>query len=44
MQPRVEIMVYSMLTSRVLLHIRASAEDNTAWSDGLTELSTIPLS
>ena len=43
MQPRVERMVHSMLTSRVL-HIRASAEDNTAWSDGLTELSTIPLS
>jgi hypothetical protein len=43
MQPRVERMVHSMLTSRVLLHIRAQAGDNPVWSDGLTELNTIHL-
>ncbi|KIM35953.1 hypothetical protein M413DRAFT_32088 [Hebeloma cylindrosporum] len=36
----VERVVHSMLTSRVLLHIRAQAGDNVVWSDGLTELGT----
>ena len=40
MQPRVERMVHSMLTSRVLLQIRAQVGNNSARSDGLTELST----
>jgi hypothetical protein len=44
MQPRVERMVHSMLTSRVLLQIRAQAGDNAAWSDGLTGLNTTHLS
>ena len=39
MQPRVERMVHSMLTSRVLLQIRAQAGDNAISSDGLTKLS-----
>jgi hypothetical protein len=30
-----------MLTSRVLLHIRAQAGDSSVWSDGLTDLNTI---
>lgn len=34
-------MFHSMLTSRVLLHIRAQAGLSPAWSDGLTELKTI---
>jgi len=39
-------MVHSILTSRVLLHIRAldQGEDNPVWSDGLTELSTVRFS
>ena len=37
-------MLHSMLTSRVLLHIRAQGGDNPVWSDGLTELSTIRFS
>jgi hypothetical protein len=41
MQPRMERVVHSMLTSRVLLQIRAQAGDNAAWSDRLTELSTM---
>jgi len=44
MQPRVERMVHSMLTSRVLLQIRASTGDNAARSDELTELSIIHFS
>ena len=38
---RVGRMLHSILTSRVLLHIRAQAEDSPVWSDGLTELNTI---
>jgi len=34
-------MVHSTLTSRVLLQIRAQAEDSLVWSDGLTDLNTI---
>ena len=34
-------MAHTILTSRVLLHIRAHAGDSPVWSDGLTELSTI---
>ena len=34
-------MVHSILTSRVLLHIRAQAGNNPVWSDGLTDLTTI---
>jgi len=34
-------MVHSMLTSRVLLQIRAHAGGNATWSDGLTELSIL---
>jgi len=34
-------MAHTILTSRVLLHIRAQAGDNPVWSDGLTELNTI---
>ena len=44
MQSRVERMVHSMLTSRVLLQIRAQAGDDAAWSDGLTGLNTTHLS
>jgi len=40
MQPRVERLVHSMLTSRVLLHIRAQAGDNTGW-DGLVKSSKL---
>ena len=36
--------VHSMLTSRVILHIRAQAADNLGRSDGLTELNTIRFS
>ena len=43
-QPRVERVVHTMLTSRVLLHIRAQAGDDPVWSDGLTELNTIHIS
>ena len=32
-------MAHSMLTSRVILHIRAQAGDNPGRSDGLTELN-----
>ncbi|KIM35818.1 hypothetical protein M413DRAFT_325366 [Hebeloma cylindrosporum] len=39
----VERMLHSILTSRVILHIRAQAVENPAWSDGLTELSTISI-
>jgi hypothetical protein len=41
MQPRAELMVHSMLASRVILYIRAQAGDGPVWSDGLTELNTI---
>ena len=41
MQPRVERMVHSMLTSRVILQIRAQVGDNAARSDGMTELSKL---
>ena len=41
MEYRVERMAHSILTSRVLLHIRAHAGDNPVWSDGLTDLNTI---
>jgi hypothetical protein len=41
MRARVERMVHSILTSRVVLHIRAQAEDKPVWSDGLTEMNTI---
>ena len=41
MQTRVVRMLHSMLTSRVLLQIRAHAGDNAAWSDGVTELSML---
>jgi hypothetical protein len=41
MRHRVQRMVHSVLTSRVLLHIREQAGENPVWSDGLTELSTI---
>ena len=34
-------MLHSILTSRVLLHIRAQAEDNPISPDGPTELDTI---
>jgi len=34
-------MAHTILTSRVLLHIRAQAGDNPVWSDRLTELNTI---
>jgi len=34
-------MVHVVLTSRVVLHIRAQAGDSPVWSDGLTELNTI---
>ena len=34
-------MAHSILTSRVLLHIRAQAGDSPVWSDGLSELNTI---
>ena len=37
-------MVHTILTSRVILHIRARAGDNPGWSDGLTELNTINFS
>jgi hypothetical protein len=40
-QPRMERMAHSVLTSRVVLHIRAQAGDNPGRSDGLTELNTI---
>jgi len=40
----VERVVHTMLTSRVLLHIRAQAGDDPVWSDGLTELNTIHIS
>jgi len=43
MQHRVERMVHSILTSRVVLHIRAKAGDDPVWSDGLTDLDTIRL-
>ena len=33
-----ERMLHSVLTSRVLLHIRAQTEDNLGWSDELTDL------
>ena len=36
-------MVLSILTSRVVLYIRAQAGDNPFWSDGTTELDTIRL-
>jgi hypothetical protein len=36
-------MILSILTSRVVLHIRAQAGDNPFWSDGTTELDTIHL-
>jgi hypothetical protein len=35
-----ELMLHSILTSRVVLHIRAWTEATPAWSDGLTELNT----
>ena len=41
MELRVERMIHSILASRVLLHIRAHAGNNPAWSDGLTDLNTI---
>ena len=34
-------MVHALLTSRVVLHIRAEAGDSPVWSDGLTDLNTI---
>ena len=34
-------MVHSMLTSRVILQIRAQVGDNAARSDGMTELSKL---
>jgi hypothetical protein len=37
-------MVHTILTSRVILHIRAQAGDNPVWSDGLTELNTVHFS
>jgi hypothetical protein len=40
-RPRMERMLHSMLTSRVLLHIRAQSGDSCVRSDGLVELNTI---
>ena len=34
-------MTHTILTSRVLLHIRAQAGGSPVWSDGLTELNTV---
>ena len=34
-------MLHALLTSRVVLHIRAQARDGPVWSDGLTDLNTI---
>jgi len=34
-------MVHAVLTSRVVLHIRAQAGESPVWSDGLTELNVI---
>ena len=34
-------MVHVVLTSRVLLHIRAQAGDSPVWSNGLIQLNTI---
>ena len=39
MRLRVERVVHSMLTSRVVLHIRAQAGDNVVLLDGSTNLS-----
>ncbi|KIM37623.1 hypothetical protein M413DRAFT_258573 [Hebeloma cylindrosporum] len=35
-----ERVLHSMLTSRVLLHIRSHTSESPVWSDGLTELNT----
>jgi hypothetical protein len=43
-QPRVERMLHSMLTSRVVLHIREQAAEDSYRSVGLTELDTIHFS
>jgi len=41
MQPRVERTLHSMLSSRVLLNIRAVAGDDAVGSEGLAELSKL---
>ena len=41
MQPRVERTLHSMLSSRVLLNIRAVVGDDAVKSDGLAELSKL---
>ena len=43
-QPRVERMLHSMLTSRVVLHIRAQAKDDPDRAVSLTGLNTIHFS
>jgi hypothetical protein len=35
------LMLHALLTSRVILHIRAQAGSSPVWSDGLTDLNTI---
>lgn len=35
-----ELVLHSLLTSRVILHIRAGTQATTVWLDGLTELNT----
>lgn len=35
-----ELALHAILTSRVVLHIRAWTEETPVWSDGLTELDT----
>jgi len=40
----VERMLHSVLTSRVVLNIRAQAADDADWSVGQTDLNTIRFS